>query len=147
MYQIYQDNVHLEGSFSSTLENVDKFCVQARPLHNTLGRNDVSFAIELLLREVLNNAVLHGNKSNPEMVISCSFSLKERCVDINVTDEGQGFEWKTCLAELARRTQIVSDDGLLPTSGYGLCLLKEYATHFLYNEKGNHISLTISLEQ
>lgn len=146
MYQIFQGNFHLEGSFSSTLENVDKFCDQARPLHSALGRKDLSFAIELLLREVLNNAVLHGNKSNPEMVITCRFSLEERTVDIDVTDEGQGFEWKICLAELAKRKQIVDDDGLLPTSGYGLLLLKEYATDFSYNEKGNHISLTLCMD-
>ena len=145
MYQIIQDSFRLAGSFSSILEHVDKFCAQARPLHTVLGRDDVSFAIELLLREMLNNAILHGNKADPKLDVTCSFSDNEKSVVIELADKGQGFDWKTCYAELAKRTDVVGDDGFLPTSGYGLLLLKEYATTFSYNDQGNQVSLTINL--
>jgi serine/threonine-protein kinase RsbW len=145
VYHIIQDNFRLVGSFSSILEHVDKFCDQARPLHTVLGRDDVSFAIELLLREMLNNAILHGNKANPKLIVTCSIIVYENTIAVEVADEGQGFDWKTYYAELAKRTDVVGDDGFLPTSGYGLLLLKEYATTFFYNNQGNQVSLTINL--
>ncbi len=47
--------------FSATLENVNAACDEASKMIIDRGGGKSVFAIELLMREALNNAVLHGS--------------------------------------------------------------------------------------
>ena len=50
-----------------------------------------TFAVKLALEESLNNAIKHGNGSDPSKKIKLQFDVDPRRVAITVTDEGTGF--------------------------------------------------------
>ncbi|NLI61061.1 MAG: ATP-binding protein [Clostridiales bacterium] len=52
---------------------------------------DAFFCIVVALRELLNNAVEHGNKMDAEKKIICEFSLEGNILSLVVIDQGQGF--------------------------------------------------------
>lgn len=52
------------------------------------------FAPELLLREVLTNAVVHGCHTDPRKQVCCSLRVKGGRVLIAVEDTGDGFDWR-----------------------------------------------------
>ena len=41
--------------------------------------------------EAVNNAILHGNKSDPEKIVDIELSVEMNELQIKVTDEGSGF--------------------------------------------------------
>ncbi|MZP29962.1 hypothetical protein GTO91_09625 [Heliobacterium undosum] len=49
------------------------------------------FAVDFALRELLNNAVEHGNKMDPAKQVRCHLFLDEKSVSLDVWDEGKGF--------------------------------------------------------
>ena len=81
-------------SYSSTYEEVDRACSR---LDESLAEcsipegNDRDFIL-LSAREVLLNAVEHGNAMNPHARFETALSTKEEELRITVTDEGKGFD-------------------------------------------------------
>ena len=53
------------------------------------------FAAELLLREALTNAVVHGCHAESGKQVRCSMRLKGRRLLIVVDDDGDGFDWRS----------------------------------------------------
>jgi serine/threonine-protein kinase RsbW len=127
----------LSASFPATLADVDQVCEDAKVLldNNGLGRS--SFLVELLLREALNNAVIHGTGKNPDKFVRCRLSYSdENCVILLVEDEGKGFDWHKHLSQDVNK----SADSLR-----GLAMMKLYSKVMLFNEKGNRVELRIDL--
>jgi serine/threonine-protein kinase RsbW len=93
------------------------------------------FAVELALREALENAVVHGNQKNPERKVR----VRCRCqsgneISIVVTDQGKGFDFETIL-----RNGITSD----PDSehGRGLQLMQAYMDDVHFDRGGSEVHL------
>ncbi len=129
----------LNWKYPATLENVEHVC---SAVTQTLGKYPVHkkdlFAIELLLREALNNAVLHGCHLNPLLTFSCGLIIIDREVTIEVSDEGDGFDWRGRLKAQPRS----SDE-----SGRGLSIYSIYANSIKFNESGNCVTLTLIFNQ
>lgn len=102
-----------------------------RRLKETAGASDC-FGVELLLREALANAVVHGSRGRPGARIRCEVRYRGRSVRIAVTDSGPGFDWK--------KRQSAPPSGTR-TSGRGLCLYAAYADGVNFNESGNRVVL------
>ncbi|MBM7866065.1 hypothetical protein GTO89_06095 [Heliobacterium gestii] len=49
------------------------------------------FAVDFALRELLNNAVEHGNQMDPAKQVTCRLAISEQQVCLDVWDEGAGF--------------------------------------------------------
>ena len=62
----------IEITLSSTMENVDKSCDEINEFLSSAHENITSelFAINLVTREGLTNAVRHGNKKDPEKTVN-----------------------------------------------------------------------------
>jgi len=68
-------------------------------LHEILRRLEVELDIEesrgdwlaVSLREAVNNAIIHGNKKDPEKWVTVEFIVAESKLFIKVWDEGDGF--------------------------------------------------------
>lgn len=59
---------------------------------NSCIKNDsVRFMINFVLRELLINAVEHGNKLVREKKVTCFASYSDNEIYINISDEGKGF--------------------------------------------------------
>ena len=91
------------------------------------------FELDLIMREVLNNAVIHGNRQNPVRKVGFSLELDQGQFKICVTDEGAGFDWTD---------QIQQDSVQENNHGRGFPILRTYCTSIAHNEKGNQITLT-----
>ncbi len=48
--------------------------------------------IAISVSELVNNAILHGNKSASDKAVTVTISRNDGCVEISVTDQGAGFD-------------------------------------------------------
>lgn len=121
-------------TISSRMPEVDSLCLKIRDLlyDNDLG--EVCFAVELLARECLSNAVIHGNKGVADKSVGLSLSVGAVWIRLDVSDEGEGFDWRK-----ARRNR--SDTTASSGRGIELCAL--YAARVRFNRRGNQITLWI----
>jgi serine/threonine-protein kinase RsbW len=90
-----------------------------------------AFAQELLLREALTNAVLHGSGQDPAKLVRCVARWRGQRLLVVVEDEGEGWDWR---AAWERPVDDASD------SGRGLFILRSYARRVRFNRKGNLVA-------
>ena len=123
----------LRCRFQATLQAVDGVCLQLRDLLSVrlLGPRDL-FALELLAREALTNAVRYGCQGDPGREVAFRFRLGRRRAVLVVDDDGPGFDWRAYLAR-------PDDDEA--TGGRGLRIYRTYASRLLFNPKGNRLLL------
>ena len=85
--------------------------------------------------EAVNNAILHGNQSNPEKIVDIELAFKNNELIIKVTDEGIGF-----------RPDEVPDPTILENievlNGRGIYLMSCLADKIKYSKKGNTVTMT-----
>ncbi|NQV30495.1 MAG: ATP-binding protein [Candidatus Marinimicrobia bacterium] len=96
------------------------------------------FVLDLVLRETLNNAVIHGNKNSPAYLIKLSLKIESDQFHIVVEDEGPGFNWQSVINE---QSNPVFDHGR------GFPIFQTYCNEILLNEKGNRISLNLNVQK
>jgi serine/threonine-protein kinase RsbW len=85
--------------------------------------------------EAVNNAILHGNRSNPEKIVDVELSFENNSLQIKVTDEGLGF-----------RPEKVPDpttpENIEELNGRGIYLMSHLADIIEYSQKGNSVTMT-----
>ncbi|OKY76541.1 MAG: hypothetical protein BM485_04755 [Desulfobulbaceae bacterium DB1] len=120
--------------FPSTLLNVDKsvnaikkFIIDKKICCNL-------FELIYILREALNNAVIHGNRNNDALQVECTVALEHDKLSIVVSDQGAGFDWRAHLL----KKKVPTD----ASSGRGIHSLSHYGFTVSYNESGNTLYLT-----
>jgi serine/threonine-protein kinase RsbW len=116
----------------ATLRAVDELCTRAR---SWVQENDLEkdwFAVAMLLRESLNNAVVHGSQNDPALYVSCELKCGRRWLTIAVEDCGDGFNWARLLKHRAHCEDI---------HGRGLEIYKIYADEVVFNRRGNRVLL------
>lgn len=124
--------VETRAELPATLEAVEQFCAEFRLwLAGACARLN-SFSSELVLRESLTNAVLHGCSGNPGKQISCVLRVKPGRLLIAVQDQGEGFDWRT---GWDRQTDPSE------THGRGIEMMRRYANSVRFNRKGNSVVL------
>jgi serine/threonine-protein kinase RsbW len=127
-----------QWSYPAQLENVDHVCSAVAAIFDqyTIPRKD-RFAIDLLLRESLNNAVIHGCNYDAAMTISCRMTILTREITLEITDNGTGFDWrKTSSKHVASNSE----------HGRGMSIFLLYASTIAFNDSGNRVTLTRYLE-
>ena len=118
----------------SDLSAVDGVCRDVRALLEGHGAADRCFAAELLLREFLNNAILHGNRSDARKLVRMTATVGRKWIVIRIADEGPGFDW---------RTRRRAPPEVEATSGRGLAIGALYAQRLRFNRAGNQVTLWI----
>ncbi|SDY22842.1 ATP-binding protein [Tindallia californiensis] len=81
--------------FYSDFCEVDKHSILVTDFvvdHNGNLSSEERFNINFALRELMNNAVEHGNLSDPQKKIICTATSEEECITLIVQDEGDGFD-------------------------------------------------------
>jgi serine/threonine-protein kinase RsbW len=117
------------------LTEAESLCIKVRELLQKKGLSRYCFAVELLARECLNNAVLHGNRNDADKSVSFRLWIGREWIRLQVTDEGPGFDW---------RKANQNRSGTTASSGRGLPLYALYAERVRFNRRGNQITLWIS---
>lgn len=114
------------------LLNVDRCVDRIREFLEERNAPEHLFALSLLAREALNNAMIHGNGKDPDKRVRFRFQAQEDGFDLEIEDEGPGFDWKS-------RVQTCS--GVEDVRGRGHEIYRNYARAVRYNEMGNVITL------
>jgi len=125
---------------TSKISNIRKIENVIDELTNELKINTDAYGkILVATLEAVNNAILHGNKTDINKQVNVGFILKEKSLDITVKDEGPGFN-----------PDIVPD----PTSpenienlhGRGVYLMSNLADSIEFNPNGNQVTMTFNLD-
>lgn len=88
--------------------------------------------------EAVNNAILHGNDSNPDKFVDITISFKSNVLKIKVTDEGRGFR----PAEVPDPTV---PENLEALNGRGVFLMSRLADKITFSKKGNSVTMIFKI--
>ena len=116
----------------TALSNVDLCVEHIRLFLEERGEQGHLFAISLLAREALNNAMIHGNRLDPAKRVYFRFTARDGGDDLDVEDQGPGFDWR-------ERLQASSD--IDDVRGRGHEIYRNYARAVSYNDRGNALKL------
>ena len=100
-------------------------------------RGDELEKIGLAVREVVANAIIHGNRLDPVKKVVLTATRADRRLDVRVWDQGNGFE-------LESLSDPLSSDVLLRGSGRGIYLARAFMDEF-HVETGAAGGTTVSL--
>ena len=94
----------------------------------------------IVQRELLKNAVEHGNHSNPDLKIMCTIEMHENNkVTLSVEDSGDGFQYSSLDMSIPNNPNGIIQRGYI--------LINAFSEKIEFNENGNrvtaHITLTI----
>lgn len=131
----FEDN-HVSLEFISDLK-FTAFCVLVLGyLKNFMNIDeDDFFKIEMALREVINNAVLHGNKSDQRKKVYVTFIWKKDILRISVRDENPE---KVNFDEINEK---IKNNDILSFNGRGLLIMQSYMdrVEFKSSNQGSEI--------
>jgi serine/threonine-protein kinase RsbW len=91
--------------------------------------------ILMAILEAVKNAIIHGNKKNPEKQVRLSFKSVPNGLCFTIKDQGDGFDFRNV------PSPIEVGDGLTENIGKGIFLIRSLADQVSYNSKGNVIEI------
>lgn len=102
--------------------------------------DDRFYNLLIALTEAFNNAIIHGNKLNPEKIVELEIYCNSRELRIRVKDEGEGFD-------LSSIEDPRNPENLLKESGRGIFLIKSLIdeANFYPTNDGTTIELLFRL--
>jgi len=86
------------------------------------------------LNEAAINAIVHGNKLDPNKKVIVNAEIERRRIIWTVTDEGDGFDYNN----LADPTAPENIENL---TGRGVFIMKHLADQCIFNTRGNEVEL------
>ena len=95
---------------------------------------DTLFDIRLCTEEAVRNAIVHGNLSDRELLITVTYWIEDGKIFIEVEDEGVGFD-RTSLPD------PTVGDNILKGSGRGVYLIEKLMDSAVFNETCNKITM------
>lgn len=103
---------------------------------NEIGINKENYGkILISTLEAVNNAIVHGNKSDPLKNVDILFSFHETELKVRITDEGTGFKPETV-------PDPTVPENIEALSGRGIFLMSRLSDGIEFNEKGNCVTMT-----
>ncbi len=139
MFNISESNDSIEFKMSSEMKLVDRVVNETREF---LGQDaEGCFSeLKLVMRELLINAVEHGNRKEPTRCVKCEV---KRCngslYKVQVDDEGDGFDW--------RKANLSAPDDPSKPRSRGFPLVNALADSLEFNEKGNGVSALVAFHR
>ncbi|MEX2600639.1 MAG: ATP-binding protein [Balneolaceae bacterium] len=96
--------------------------------------DDFKSRIMLALNEAATNAIVHGNKEDPEKKVFIEAQFDRNQVQITVEDQGEGFKPEAV-------PDPMSEENLLNTGGRGLFFMEQFADEVTYSNGGRVVTL------
>lgn len=85
--------------------------------------------------EAVNNAITHGNKSDPQKIVDVELIFENNEIIIKVTDEGEGFKPE-------KIPDPTMPENIEELSGRGVFLMTKLADAIKFNEEGNSVTMS-----
>jgi serine/threonine-protein kinase RsbW len=108
---------------------IDDICAELKISQDNYGKIMVS------AMEAVNNAIIHGNKSDSARKVRIEILHKNKVLVISVEDEGPGFK----PGEIPDPTKLENIENI---SGRGVFLMSKLADKIEFNEKGNRVTMS-----
>lgn len=108
---------------------------------------DQSFDIRVILNELLNNAIKHGNAmdKNKKIHVDVWLQDKSRMLEICVSDQGCGFDVDNTMC-CKRDAMSKCDPLVMDESGRGLFIVQSLCDYMAFNSLGNAITIRKRLD-
>lgn len=126
-------------NFDSSVENlrlveklIDQVCEEYHVNQDYYGN------ILIALTEAVNNAILHGNKSEKSKKIFVSFEPHQTNLLFTVEDEGDGFNYDAL-------PDPTDPENIDKPSGRGVFLMKHLADKVNFHNNGRKVELTFTI--
>ena len=88
--------------------------------------------------EATNNAIIHGNKSDPEKVVRVEIEKREKSLIVHIEDQGKGFDHVNI-------PDPTAPDNLEKINGRGIFLMERLSDEILYLAEGRIVELKFKL--
>ncbi len=125
---------------ASKISNIHKIENAIDELSSELNINrDAYGKILVATLEAVNNAIIHGNKTDISKQVNVLFVLKKRSLNIIVRDEGKGFNPGII-------PDPTSPENIENLHGRGVYLMNNLADDIEFNTDGNQVTMTFNLE-
>ena len=119
----------------SIIENIriiESFIDNAK---NKLGLNDDIYGnIMIAVTESVNNAIIHGNKSNRNKNVQISLTINDDILKFIIEDEGEGFDYKNL-------PDPTAPENIDKTNGRGIFLMKHLSDEVNFLQNGRVVEL------
>jgi serine/threonine-protein kinase RsbW len=86
------------------------------------------------LNEAANNAIVHGNKLDPDKKVIVNADVDAKRAVWTITDEGEGFDYN-------HLPDPTAEENLEKPTGRGVFILKHLADQCIFNSSGNEVEL------
>ncbi|WP_342646553.1 ATP-binding protein [Mucilaginibacter sp. CSA2-8R] len=86
------------------------------------------------LNEAANNAIVHGNKLDPDKKVIVNADVDTKRAVWTITDEGEGFDYN-------HLPDPTAEENLEKPTGRGVFILKHLADQCIFNSSGNEVEL------
>lgn len=94
--------------------------------------------ILVAVTEAVNNAIYHGNKSNPGKQIEIQFRSKSDALQFTISDQGDGFDYSSL-------PDPTDPQNLEKPHGRGVFLMRKLAEKVEFNDNGNSVTLEFKI--
>ncbi len=88
--------------------------------------------------EATNNAIIHGNRSNPEKEVKIEMKIEDKELMIHIEDQGEGFDHMNI-------PDPTAPENLEKINGRGIFLMERLSDEILYIEEGRIVELKFKL--
>jgi serine/threonine-protein kinase RsbW len=126
------------ATHSSRISRIEELTPARQWLRDQLDRWHYTphdtFAIRLAFEETANNAITHGNGSDPAKNVRIELSVGDARVEMMVEDEGPGFDY-------THVKDPTADENLCRAGGRGVMLVRAFMDEVHYNPSGNRVRL------
>ena len=97
--------------------------------------------LSLSLSEAASNAMVHGNKLDPNKYVDIKITVSDEKIEVVIKDEGNGFDPSSV-------PDPTAPENLLKDSGRGIHIMKTFLENMRYNftDSGTEVILEISLK-
>lgn len=124
---------------SASLSTIDPLC---KKVEHFLQDNEFEgdlFWVLLGIRELLTNAVIHGSKLDARKEVEIELQLNRQRLMVQVTDRGEGFQWREVVDRDLRGTHVLQEHGR------GFFIIRQYFDELRINSKGNQVVIIKNL--
>jgi serine/threonine-protein kinase RsbW len=130
----------LSLTLASDLDELGKMDAFVNSIRDAVSCDaDTGHHIMLVLTEAVTNAILHGNRQQPDKTVDIRAELAPERVVISVLDQGDGFDPDSIPNPL-------EEQNLLKSSGRGVWLMREFADAVRFRDDGRHVELEFKLK-
>ena len=125
--------------FASELQNIAKAEEVLDKISQTIEIDEPFYGtILLVLSEAINNAIVHGNKLNPNKKVTLSYKINKNVLEFEIEDEGEGFDPDSI-------PDPTAPENIEKEAGRGIFIIKNLCDEVEFQKNGSKLKLKFYL--